>query len=131
MNFHTLFSHKQESHDVPPDTSLWRELTQPSHLDEITKLSFQQTVVVFKHSSLCRISSSVLSRLESKIIEQSIDFPLYFLDLIKYRDLSDVISYKFRVTHQSPQLLMISNGKSIMNSSHYNILDNDLEDFLK
>jgi bacillithiol system protein YtxJ len=45
----------------------------------------------------------------------------YFLDLLNHRDISNEIASKFEVVHQSPQLLLIKNGKSIYNTSHENI----------
>ncbi len=128
MNFFIFFSHQHESNDFP-DSSIWKELIESSQLDDISKLSFERPVVIFKHSIRCGISKSVLSRFESKVLKESIDLPLYYLDLLTHRDLSDLISYKFHVTHQSPQLLIISDGKSIKSLSHYDILDIDLKEF--
>jgi bacillithiol system protein YtxJ len=44
--------------------------------------------------------------------------PLYFLDLIKYRDLSNQVAQDFQVHHQSPQLLLIKDGECILDQSH-------------
>lgn len=46
------------------------------------------------------------------------NFPLYFLDLIKHRDLSNQIASVFHVHHESPQLLLIRNGECILDLSH-------------
>ena len=43
---------------------------------------------------------------------------LYFLDLIKYRDISNQIVEDFQVHHQSPQLLLIKDGECILDQSH-------------
>ncbi|HEU5145252.1 MAG TPA: monothiol bacilliredoxin BrxC family protein, partial [Chryseosolibacter sp.] len=45
----------------------------------------------------------------------------YFLDLLSYRDISNRIVEMFEVEHQSPQILLISNGKSVLDLSHYDI----------
>jgi bacillithiol system protein YtxJ len=45
----------------------------------------------------------------------------YFLDLIENRAISNEIASKFDVVHQSPQLLVIKNGKCIYNISHSEI----------
>jgi bacillithiol system protein YtxJ len=46
------------------------------------------------------------------------DLPLYFLDLIKYRDLSNKVAQDFQVYHESPQLLLIKDGECILDLSH-------------
>jgi len=49
------------------------------------------------------------------------NMPLYFLDLIKYRDLSNQVAQDFQVHHQSPQLLLIKGGECILDQSHSGI----------
>ena len=46
---------------------------------------------------------------------------LYFLDLLEYRGISNEIAVRFNVIHQSPQLLLIQNGKSVYAVSHSDI----------
>ena len=47
--------------------------------------------------------------------------PVYFLDLIKHRDISNQIAQDFQVHHQSPQLLLIKDGECILDQSHSGI----------
>jgi bacillithiol system protein YtxJ len=61
----------------------------------------------------------ILHRLEREQSPDNIDF--YFLDLIKYRELSHAIAAQFDVQHESPQILLIKNGKCIYNESHNGI----------
>ena len=42
----------------------------------------------------------------------------YYLDLISYRNISAQVAEEFNVQHESPQLLLIRNGKCIFHSSH-------------
>lgn len=46
------------------------------------------------------------------------NLPLYFLDLIKHRDISNKVAEDFKVHHESPQLLLIKNGECILDQSH-------------
>jgi bacillithiol system protein YtxJ len=46
------------------------------------------------------------------------DMPLYFLDLIRYRDISNQVAQIFQVHHESPQLLLIKDGECILDQSH-------------
>jgi bacillithiol system protein YtxJ len=45
----------------------------------------------------------------------------YFLDLIAYRDVSNEIMNRFGVQHQSPQLILIKDGKAIYSATHSDI----------
>jgi bacillithiol system protein YtxJ len=46
------------------------------------------------------------------------DMPLYFLDLISYRELSAQVAQLFHVHHESPQLLLIKDGECVLDQSH-------------
>jgi bacillithiol system protein YtxJ len=46
------------------------------------------------------------------------NMPLYFLDLIQHRDISNQIAQQFHVHHESPQLLLIKDGECILDQSH-------------
>jgi bacillithiol system protein YtxJ len=98
----------------------WNELTEESQLDELKKLSNEQAVLIFKHSTRCSISASALDRMERKW-EKEVNIKPYYLDLIRYRPISNRIQDEFTVEHQSPQILLIKNGKCIYNASHIEI----------
>ena len=75
---------------------------------------------VFKHSTRCSISSMALSRFESEYKGDEQIMPL-FLDLIRYREVSNFIADKTGVYHQSPQLIFIKNKKVLDHASHEQI----------
>jgi bacillithiol system protein YtxJ len=54
----------------------------------------------------------------------------YFLDLIEYRDVSNEIAHRFGVVHQSPQIIVIKEGKAIYDTSHESIDARKLKTFL-
>jgi bacillithiol system protein YtxJ len=74
--------------------------------------------VIFKHSTRCSISMMVKKRFELDWSQLPENLPLYFLDLIRYRDLSNQIAKDFQIYHESPQLLLIKNGECILDLSH-------------
>jgi bacillithiol system protein YtxJ len=84
------------------------------------ELSHQQPVAIFKHSTRCSISRMALKQFENEFDLEGSVTP-YFLDLINYRDISNEIATRFEVYHQSPQLLLIKEGKSIYDASHSDI----------
>jgi bacillithiol system protein YtxJ len=73
---------------------------------------------VFKHSTRCSISSMVKSRVERS---WDLDFPIYYLDLIQYRGVSNLIADKSGIEHESPQMIVFKNGKVLYSASHTGI----------
>ena len=97
----------------------WIDLNNVKQLADIKELSKTRPQVIFKHSTRCSISSMAKSRLERNMQPDTGDF--YFLDLIKYRPLSDQIAEDFSVHHESPQILLIKNTECVYEESHSGI----------
>lgn len=97
--------------------------------DQLNAIKQQQGYsLIFKHSTRCSISMMAKRRFELDWDNLPDDMPLYFLDLIKFRDLSNQVSQIFQVHHESPQLLLIRNGECILDQSHSGIsVDETLE----
>ena len=108
----------------------WRRLETETQLDEITSLSKEVAVAIFKHSTTCPISSMAQSRLVgSWDISESEIIP-YHLDLLRNRSLSVLIAETFQVVHESPQVLLIKNGECIYETSHLDINTPELKEAL-
>lgn len=109
----------------------WIRLTEASDLDQlIEKESFVKPVVLFKHSTRCSISAMALNRLENEWdLEEEACVPVY-LDLITYRPISNKMADDLQITHQSPQILVVKDGKCVYNSSHSQINVRDIKDAL-
>ncbi len=100
----------------------WYELTREDQLDEIREESKTNPVLIFKHSSRCSTSRVALDRLERNWNEEEMShLKPYFLDLITFRSTSDSIASQFDVEHESPQVLIIENGHSRFDCSHFEI----------
>ncbi len=97
----------------------WINLTQEEQLQQIKVNSKNKPQVIFKHSTRCSISSMAKNRLEKSTQPDEIDF--YFLDLIKYRPISNKIAEIFKVYHESPQILLIKNDECVYDESHSGI----------
>ncbi len=101
-----------------------RELTDISQLDEIVKISQQsenQGVLIFKHSTSCAISQMAWRRFQNGWQASDEEIPVYYLDLKKHRDVSNAVAEKFGVRHESPQVLLIRDGKCEYDASHNGI----------
>jgi len=106
------------------------DFTTESQISEIIDRSkLQKGVLIFKHSTRCPISSMALNNFNKgwDIAEEQI--PVYFLDILNYRSLSNEIADRFGVQHESPQILYINDGKCTYNASHMAISPSAIKDF--
>ncbi|RTZ01787.1 bacillithiol system redox-active protein YtxJ [Flavobacterium sp. RSP49] len=117
--FKNIFSSSDDK-DFKENKINWNELTDLVQLDEIIAISNEKPVAIFKHSTRCSISRMALKQFENEFNSSDKVTP-YFLDLITHRDISNEIANRFGVTHQSPQLILIKEGKAIYNVSHSDI----------
>ncbi len=105
----------------------WNTLSQINQIQELEQVSIQKPVLIFKHSTRCSISRTVLNRFETAFT--SINPPqidCYLLDLLNHRDLSNQLATEFNVQHESPQVIVLLNGKTALYKSHYEIDLNDI-----
>ncbi len=104
----------------------WHELTVLDQLDQVIEESKINPVLIFKHSRSCSISRATLDRLERNWnLEKGVT--TYFLDLLTYRSISHAIAQRFGVQHESPQVLIIDQGKSVYDKSHFDIDYKDIK----
>ncbi len=94
-------------------------MTEEQQLDKIKEESREKPVVIFKHSTRCSISSMAMARLERETPPQNTLF--YYLDILRYRPVSNRIAEDFSVYHESPQILLIKNGECTYDESHNGI----------
>jgi len=117
--FQNIFNRKEDNNSGIDRILLINE----DQLDELLKVSQLKPVLLFKHSTSCGISAMVIKRFENKLENNKDKYHYYFLDLIRYRNISNNIAIKFNILHQSPQLILIENGKVVDHASHYGIID--------
>lgn len=110
----------------------WNELKALEQVQQIETESADVQVLIFKHSYRCNISRASLDRLERNWneVEMKTVKP-YFLDLLTYREISNRLAEKFVVEHESPQVLVIRNGSSILDLSHFQINYDQIRETIK
>jgi bacillithiol system protein YtxJ len=98
----------------------WKKIQSALDLDKIHEASFNKPQLIFKHSTRCSISSAALDRVERQWPKET-ETEAHFLDLIAFRALSDAVTDRYQIEHESPQALLISKGKCILHQSHFQI----------
>ena len=100
----------------------WNILNSIDQLLKIDEKSKNKIQILFKHSTRCSVSTFAKRILENEyndsIKEQ---FDVYYIDLISYRDVSNEIASRYKVEHESPQLIVIKEGVAVFTSSHSDV----------
>ncbi len=91
-----------------------------AHLDVIDARSHTRAQVIFKHSVRCGISAMMLERMRLQFPADT-NFDFYYLDIIRYREISNAIASRYGVIHQSPQLIVIYDKMASDSISHHAI----------
>ena len=116
----------------PDSKPLWPGITIQSKtdLEELIENSFIRPQLIFKHSTRCSISRYVLSDFIAHFTFSSDELEVHYLDLLNYREISNQIANQLEVIHQSPQILLIKNGRAVAYASHEGITKLQLSIYL-
>src|SRR5687767_12829673 len=96
----------------------WETISTIEDLDKTQAASFSKPQIIFKHSTRCSISSMAKNRMEEGLAQLQTMADVYYLDLLAFRNISNEIEYRFKVEHESPQVIILKNGISVYNESH-------------
>ncbi|PQA93111.1 thioredoxin family protein [Chryseobacterium shigense] len=116
--FDKIFGGKEEA---PERKSFWKKIESSEDLAKAIEASYHHKIAIFKHSTRCFISSTVLKNFEREIDSLDHKPDLYYLDLLEHRLISNKIAEDLGIRHESPQLIIIEDGKVVDSSSHEDI----------
>lgn len=91
------------------------KITEITSLEELTGRSKDRPIVIFKHSLTCPISSAAYDRMEG------FDGEVALVEVQRARPLSTEIERRLGVAHESPQVIVLSQGQVVWNASHFQI----------
>ena len=107
----------------------WNIIDSLESFEDALHTSFVRDILIFKHSTTCSISHLAKMRLEDNWDIENVSS--YYLDLKRYRIISDTISEKLNVHHESPQVLLIRRGQCIYDASHFDISVEEVKETMK
>lgn len=82
--------------------------------------SNEKAVVLFKHSTTCPISAGVYQEISSA------DADINLIVVQRAGNVSTAIAEKTGIRHESPQAVVIKNGKVVYHASHYDVTAEDV-----
>lgn len=102
-----------------PERDGMKRLGTQAQFEAVLAESEQRPVFVFKHSTACPVSGMAHDEVTGYLREAGDEAaPLYILLVIESRGLSNRVAERLGIPHESPQLLLIRNGKVRWHASH-------------
>lgn len=100
-------------------TSL-RDLTE---LDKALRNSHRRPVLLFKHSHTCGISAEALDELRTHIDELLPSLPADYamVTVQTHREVSNRIAERLGVRHETPQAILVRDGRVLWSASHFRV----------
>ena len=90
-------------------------------LDQALHESRRRPVLLFKHSYSCGISAEALDELLSHLAEKQRDARYAMVTVQTHRDVSNAIAAKLGVRHETPQVLLVRDGRVVWSASHFRV----------
>lgn len=87
-------------------------------IDEIIERSKEKMQIIFKHSTVCPISRMSHDKMKAEYPLNEENADIYYIGVIEQRPISNYVAEKLKVQHESPQMIVLKDGKSIFNESH-------------
>jgi bacillithiol system protein YtxJ len=88
-------------------------------LENLLADSTKKPVIVFKHSNACSISARAYREME-KVDDVNI------LEVQSARDVSRELATRTGVRHETPQVIVLRDGKAVWNASHFDVTAADV-----
>lgn len=99
----------------------WNVLQDEDEVQALMEASEDQPQLVYKHSHRCSICIMAKERIEESFNALSQKATMNFVNVIKSRPVSDVLTNQTGIRHESPQVLLIQNKEVIWHDSHGSI----------
>jgi len=96
---------------------MFKAILNDADLDEALKAD---VAVLFKHSTRCPISARAKEEVE-EFMRQRSGVPVYLVDVLAQRPLSQRVTADLGIRHESPQVIVLQRGKPIWHASHRDV----------
>jgi bacillithiol system protein YtxJ len=80
----------------------------------------QPLAIVYKHSTRCPISVLAADEV-ARFEEEHPDVPVYVVDVVADRPVSRHVAAALEVTHHSPQVIVVAQGRPAWHASHFDV----------
>lgn len=106
-----------------------QQLKTETELKEMIERFHDDRFFIFKHSTTCPISAKAYEEVKKfKQMEAHGDVVVGMINVIEDRPVSDAVTERFGIKHESPQVLFVEDGTNVVwHASHWKITKENLE----
>jgi bacillithiol system protein YtxJ len=103
------------------------------HLSDINDLeaaiveSRERPVLLFKHSRTCGVSCEALDALRAHVEDGALRAVYKLITVQSHRAVSDEASARLGIRHETPQAILLRDGRAVWNASHFRITKERLD----
>lgn len=94
-------------------------------LETLFRLSHERPVILFKHSLTCPISSAAYQEMSS------VETDVSLIVVQSARAVSNEVATLTGIRHESPQAIILRNGRAVWNTSHWRIKRSAVEEAVR
>ena len=99
-------------------------------LDRLLTASESRPLLLFKHSFTCGVSAEALDELVTHLNTGPSDALYAMVTVQTHRDVSNAVTRKLGIRHETPQALLVRNGRVVWSASHFRVTARAVEDAL-
>ena len=100
------------------------DIVRPQRIEDLDRLLAQtaeRPLLLFKHSLACGTSAEALDELIDHLNEDKLDARYAIVTVQSHRELSNAVSARLGIRHETPQALLIRDGRVIWSASHFRV----------
>ncbi|MDB2436531.1 bacillithiol system redox-active protein YtxJ [Schleiferiaceae bacterium] len=86
-------------------------------------------VLIYKHSTRCSVSLFAMKRL--LLLDTTQNETWVYIDVVAQRPLSLALAEELNILHESPQLILLSEGNVLAHGSHHQVTETTVENWRK
>ena len=103
------------------------------HIDELEAAiaeSRERPVFLFKHSRTCGVSCEALDELQAHVEDASPQAAYKLITVQSHRRLSEEAATRLGIRHETPQAILLREGRPVWSASHFRITKRQLDQAL-
>jgi bacillithiol system protein YtxJ len=109
---------------VPPALTRLERL---EDLDALLARTAARPLVLYKHSLTCGTSAYALDALSDYLGTAPADADYAMVAVQPHRDVSNEIARRLGVRHETPQVILVRDGRAVWNASHFRVTADAVE----
>ena len=96
---------------------------------ELIEESKSRPIILFKESLTCPVSAKAKEEVDAFVAEGN-PYPVFVLSVQEQKEVSDDIAEILKVRHETPQIILIQNGKAMDHLNHNDVTKEEIEDMI-